>query len=102
MILVVPPSGAHCMTTEKLSLQQEEMGKPELKFWTIPNPIQHGQKVITIYLYFFNYLFSLKLESPHYGITDYGVSRPDRFLRKNQHTQKKLLNFENRTNGEPQ
>ena len=26
----------------------------------------------------------------------------ERFLPKNQHTQRKLLNFENRTNGEPQ
>ena len=26
----------------------------------------------------------------------------DRFLHKNQHTQRKLLNFENWTNGEPQ
>ena len=30
-----------------------------------------------------------------------GYTRLDRFLHKNQHTQRKLLNFENWTNGEP-
>ena len=38
-----------------------------------------------------------------YGITGYGVSRPgykvrNIFVFKNQHTQRKLLNFENWTN----
>ena len=31
-----------------------------------------------------------------------GYTKLERFLRKNQHTQRKLLNFENWTNGEPQ
>ena len=31
-----------------------------------------------------------------------GCTKLERFLQKNQHTQKKLLNFENWTNGEPQ
>ena len=34
------------------------------------------------------------------GIT--GYIKLDRFLHKNQHTQRKFLNFENWTNGEPQ
>ena len=55
------------------------------------------------------------LNISQYGITGYGVSRPgmlwsfktrdtklERFLNKNQLTQRKLLNFENWTNGEPQ
>ena len=43
-----------------------------------------------------------------YGITGYGQrfktrdTKLERFLHKNQHTQRKLLNFENWTNGEPQ
>ena len=42
-----------------------------------------------------------------YGMTGYGVSRPgdtklEIFLHKNQHAQRKILNFENWTNGEPQ
>jgi hypothetical protein len=42
-----------------------------------------------------------------YGITGYGVSssrdtKLERFLHKNQHTQRKLLNFENWSNGETQ
>ena len=31
-----------------------------------------------------------------------GYTKLERFLHKNQHTQRKLLNFENWTNGEPQ
>ena len=31
-----------------------------------------------------------------------GGMKLERFLPKNQHTQRKLLNFENLTNGEPQ
>ena len=44
--LVVPRSTVHCMTTEKLSLQWEDIGKPQLKFWTSANPTPTGQKVI--------------------------------------------------------
>ena len=45
----------------------------------------------------------------HYGNTGCGVfkrgiqnKKLERFLPKNQHTQRKVLNFENWTNGEPQ
>ena len=31
-----------------------------------------------------------------------GYTKLERFLHKNQHTQRKLLNFQNWTNGEPQ
>ena len=45
--------------------------------------------------------------STHYGITGYGVfksrdTKLERSLHKNPHTQRKLLNFENWTNGESQ
>ena len=36
----------------------------------------------------------------HYGNTGSGVFKLERFLPKNQHTQRKLLNFENWVNGE--
>ena len=47
------------------------------------------------------------MNTVNYGITGYGVSRPEiqnqkDFLYKNQHTPRKLLDFENWTNGEPQ
>jgi hypothetical protein len=45
---------------------------------------------------------SNKLFTVAYGITGYGVTKLETFLHKNQHTQRKLLNFENWTNGEPQ
>ena len=39
-----------------------------------------------------------------YGLWSFqtGYTKLERFLKKNQHTQRKLLNFENWTNGEPQ
>jgi hypothetical protein len=44
-----------------------------------------------------------------YGLWQYGLwsfktgyTKLERFLHKNQHAQRKLLNFENWTNGEPQ
>ena len=39
-----------------------------------------------------------------YGLGSFqmGYTKLERFLHKNQHTQGKLLNFENWTNGEPQ
>ena len=39
-----------------------------------------------------------------YGLWSFqtGYTKLERFLHKNQHTQRKLLNFENCTNGEPQ
>ena len=39
-----------------------------------------------------------------YGLWSFqtGYTKLERFLQKNQHTQRKLLNFENWTNGEPQ
>ena len=39
-----------------------------------------------------------------YGLWSFqmGYTKLERFLHKNQHTQRKLLNFENWTNGEPQ
>jgi hypothetical protein len=37
----------------------------------------------------------------HYRLWSF-KTKLERFLHKNQHTQKKLLNFENWTNGEPQ
>ena len=39
-----------------------------------------------------------------YGLLSFqtGYTKLERFLHKNQHTQRKLLNFENWTNGEPQ
>ena len=39
-----------------------------------------------------------------YGLWSFqtGHTKLERFLHKNQHTQRKLLNFENWTNGEPQ
>ena len=39
-----------------------------------------------------------------YGLWSFqtGYVKLERFLRKNQHTQRKFLNFENWTNGEPQ
>ena len=39
-----------------------------------------------------------------YGLWSFqtGYTKLERFLHKNQHTQSKLLNFENWTNGEPQ
>ena len=38
-----------------------------------------------------------------YGLWSFqtGYTKLERFLHKNQHTQRKLLNFENWTNGEP-
>ena len=38
-----------------------------------------------------------------YGLWSFqmGYTKLERFLRKNQHTQRTLLNFENWTNGEP-
>ena len=51
------------------------------------------------------------LQTPNKGLTlwQYGLwsfqtvyTKLERFLHKNQHTQRKLLNFENWTNGEPQ
>ena len=47
------------------------------------------------------------LKFGHYGNTEYGLwslqtggTKLERFLPKNQHTQRKLLNFENWVNGE--
>ena len=39
-----------------------------------------------------------------YGLWSFQTryAKLERFLHKNQHTQRKLLNFENWTNGEPQ
>ena len=40
----------------------------------------------------------------HYRLWSFKTrdTKLERFLHKNQHTQRKLLNFENWTNGEPQ
>ena len=51
------------------------------------------------------YILSNVVETQHYGISSYGLGRPGKlesFLHKNQRTQRKLLNFENWTNGESQ
>ena len=71
--------------------------------------------VLTALTYIFlqiRLLHEIRSLCEEYGITGYGISRPGilglrdtklvRFLHKNQHTQRMLLNFENWTSGEPQ
>ena len=47
---------------------------------------------------------SFEYELWQFGLWSFqmGYTKLERFLHKNQHTQRKLLNFENWTNGEPQ
>ena len=82
-------------------LQIEQVFGPGEPHW-----IQNLFEVVFVLFYKFSFaMYLLHLYRLwQYGLWSFqtGYTNLERFLQKNQHTQRKLLNFENWTNGEPQ